>query len=126
MTLAGANIRCTIIAINYADDDDVGGAVITGTVAHTNVIGRIESNEDEQLLLQQGLETVRTFNALLVPPTITVRERDELEITAPGHHPYYGVRFRIMGVQYPSTDLRNPNSYIRLSMVRSVRSHGNQ
>lgn len=123
---AGMTSRVRIWRIDFDDDDIVGGAMITGSVAHSNVHARIESNPEDQLLLQQGLETVRTFNALIVPGSLDVRERDELEVTAPAHHPYYGVRFRIVGVQYSSMDRYNPNNYMRLSMIRSVRSHGLQ
>ena len=124
---AGFNTRVNIWRIDYDSDDVVGGAMITGTVAHSNVIARIEANEQEQLLMQQpGLETVRTFNALIIPGSLDVRERDELEITAPVHHPYYGVRFRIVGVQYSSMDRYNPNNYMRLSMTREVVSHALQ
>jgi hypothetical protein len=98
----------------------------TGTVLHSNVHARIEANPEDQLLLQQGLETIRTFNALIAPGTLDVRERDELEIYRPVYHQYYGVRFRIVGVQYSSMDKYNPNNYMRLSMIRSVRSHGVQ
>jgi len=123
---AGMTSRVRIWRIDFDDDDIVGGAVITGSVAHSNVHARIESNPEEQVLLQQGLQTLRTFNALIVPGSLDVRERDELEVTAPVHHPYYGVRFRITGVQYSSMDRYNPNNYMRLSMVRDVRSHALQ
>ena len=123
---AGYNTRVRIHRINYANDYSVGGAVITGTVAHEHVMGRVEANPEDQLLMQQGLETVRTFNALIVPGTLDVRERDELEITAPDYHPYYAARFRIVGVQFSSMDKYNPNAYMRLSMIREVRSHANQ
>lgn len=124
---AGMNTVVRIHRINYADDDIVGGAVITGTVTHSNVHARIEANPEEQLLIQQpGLETTRTFDALIKPGSLDVRERDELEIYKPTYHPYYGVRFRIVGVQYSSMDKYNPNNYMRLSMIRSVRSHANQ
>jgi hypothetical protein len=108
------------------DDDVVGGARISGTVAYTDIRARIEANPDEQLLLQQGLETERTFNALIVPGTYDIRERDELEITAPTYHPYYAVRFRIVGIQFSSMDASNPNNYARLALKRSVRSHASQ
>jgi hypothetical protein len=108
------------------DDDIVGGARVSGTVAYTDIRARIEANPENQLLLQQGLETVRTFNALIVPGTLDIRERDELEVTAPSYHPYYAARFRIVGIQYSSMDGSNPNNYARLSMIRSVRSHAAQ
>jgi hypothetical protein len=122
----GMNSKVRIWRYDYGDDDTVGGAQPTGTVAHYNLHARVEANPEDQLLLQQGLETVRTFNALIVPGSLDVRERDELEITAPTYHPYYNVRFRIVGVQFSSMDKYNPNNYMRLSMIRSVRSHGNR
>jgi hypothetical protein len=122
----GMNNRVRIWRIDYDSDDVVGGAMPTGTVAHSNVHARVEANPEDQLLLQQGLETVRTFNALIVPGSLDVRERDELEIYRPVYHPYYGVRFRIVGIQYSSMDKYNPNNYMRLSMIRSVRSHAVQ
>jgi hypothetical protein len=60
----GMNNRVRIWRIDYDSDDIVGGAMPTGTVAHSNVHARVEANPEDQLLLQQGLETVRTFNAL--------------------------------------------------------------
>jgi hypothetical protein len=122
----GMTTRVRIHRYSYDEDDAVGGAMPTGTVLHSNVHARIEANPEDQLLLQQGLETIRTFNALIAPGTLDVRERDELEIYRPVYHQYYGVRFRIVGVQYSSMDKYNPNNYMRLSMIRSVRSHGVQ
>ena len=124
---AGMTCRGRIWKIDYGDDDIVGGAMITGSVVYSNVPARIESNPEEQVLLQQGLQTLRTFNALIViPGSPDVQERYEFEVTTPVHHPYYSVRFRITGIQYSSMDRYNPNNYIRLSMTRSVKSHANQ
>ena len=123
---AGMNCKVRLWRMENLDDDIVGGAVVSGTAAYSNIRARIEANPDEQLLLQQGLETTRTFNALVVPGTLDIRERDELEVIAPSNHIYYSTRFRIMGVQYSSMDTSNPNNYARLSMIRSVRSHNVQ
>ena len=123
---AGMTCRGRIWKIDYGDDDIVGGAMITGSVVYSNVPARIESNPEEQVLLQQGLQTLRTFNALIVPGSLDVKERDELEVIAPSNHIYYAARFRIMGIQYSSMDTSNPNNYARLSMVRSVESRAVQ
>lgn len=124
--MAGYNTQVQIIRYTAQDDDPVGGALLTGTVVYEYVRARIEANPQDELFLQQGLETIKTFNALVIPGTLDIRERDELEIVAPEYHPYYGVHFRILSVQRSSMDLRNPNVYTRLSMVRSVRSHATQ
>jgi hypothetical protein len=108
------------------DDDSVGGARVSGTAIHDYVRARIEANPEEQILVQQGLETPRTFNALIVPGTLDIRERDELEIVKPVDHVYYGQRFRIIGIQFSSMDGSNPNNYARLSLNRNVRAHAIQ
>jgi hypothetical protein len=123
---AGMNSRVRIWRLANEADDVVGGAMLTGSVQYEDVRARIEANPEDQLLLQQGLETTKTFNALVVPGTLDILERDELQITRPTHHPYYAVRFRIVGVQRSSMDNYNPNTYTRLSMVRSVTSHAVQ
>ena len=123
---AGMNCRVRIWRMEQQPDDVVGGSILTGTVQFDNVMARVEANPEDQLLLQQGLETVKTFNALVVPGTLDIMERDELEITRPVYHPYYAVRFRIVGVQRSSMDNYNPNVYTRLSMIRSVTSHAVQ
>ena len=123
---AGMNCKARIWRMLQKDDDEVGGSILTGTVQYDNILARIEANPEDQLLLQQGLETVKTFNALVVPGTLNILERDELEITKPVYHPYYAVRFRIVGVQRSSMDNYNPNVYTRLSMIRSVTAHAIQ
>ena len=123
---AGMNTRVRIWRMFQEDDDIVGGSIITGSVQYDNLLARIEANPEDQLLLQQGLETTKTFNALVIPGTLDILERDELEITKPVHHPYYAVRFRITSVQRSSMDSYNPNVYTRLSMIRSVTSHAVQ
>jgi hypothetical protein len=122
----GMNTRVRIHRYSYEDDDVVGGAQPTGTVLYNHAYARIEGNPEDQLFMQQGLETERTFNALITPGTLDIRERDELEIYRPSSHPYYGVHFRIVGVQFSSMDRSNPNNYTRISMKRSVRSHAVQ
>lgn len=123
---AGMNTRVRIWRMSNIDDDTVGGARVSGTVAYDYVRARIEGNPEEQILLQQGLEAPRTFNALIVPGNLDVRERDELEIVRPTDHIYYGERFRIVGIQFSSMDGSNPNNYTRLAMTRSERAHASQ
>lgn len=125
MTLAGNNIQIQIFRINYSDDDVVGGANITGTFIG-KYPARLQATPQEQLLLQQGLETERTFKVNLVPGYLDIRERDELEICAPTDHVYYGQRFRIRGVSYSSMNKRDPRNYMQLTLTRDVRAHDRQ
>jgi len=120
--IAGNNIKVRIFRINYVNDDIVGGAVVTGTVIG-DYPARLQANPEEQLLLQQGLETERTFKINIVPGYLDIRERDELMVIAPTDHVYYGKWFRVRGVSYSSLNKRDPRNYMMLTVSRSVRSH---
>lgn len=123
---AGLNQRVKIWRMVNYSDDEVGGAQVTGTVVYENVLARIDSKHPEQQLLQQGYETIKTFTAILVPGTLDIRERDELEVTQPVDDVEFGWRYRIIGVQYSTHNRRDPRNYLMLNMVRSTRAHTKQ
>jgi hypothetical protein len=123
--VAGMDCKVRIWRLTDQDDDVVGGAVLSGTVQYANMYARLDAVPSEQLLVQQGLETTKTFTATLVPGTYDVRERDELEVTAPHDHIFYGNRFRIIEVRRLFNP-RNPNNYMVVTMERRIRAHGVQ
>ena len=120
---AGTNLLCSIYRYTESDDDIVGGAVVTGTAVYDNIPIRIEEQPVQQLLLQQGLETVKTFDAIVVPGTLVIKERDEIEVTFPVEDVRYGKRYRIINSRPSSMNTRDPRSYISLTLVRSERAH---
>ena len=124
--VAGLNFRVNIWRVNYSTDDEIGGAVVTGTYVYNNVQARMQGNKPEQVLLQQGLETDRTFNVVLIPGTLDIRERDEIEVCQPIEHVYYGQRFRIRSILYSDLNPRDRRNYLMLSVSRSIRSHEQQ
>lgn len=121
--VAGTNIRSSIFRMIEGTDDYVGGATVTGSAVYTGVLTRFESQPEDQIFVAQGLETLRTYKATIVPGTLTIKERDELQITHPIDHPYYGKRFRITSMQYSTHNPRDPRNYILLQLVRSERAH---
>jgi hypothetical protein len=120
---AGLDRRCTIWRILEAPDDLVGGAMTTGSAVYTNVAIRIDEKPVEQILLQQGLEITKTFDAIVIPATMVIKERDEVEITYPVDDAMYGERFRIINVSRSPWVTRHPSSYITFMLVRSERAH---
>lgn len=124
--VAGLNVRFRIWRYTAQNDDAVGGAILSGTVSYDQVQARFQSNPLSQLLLQQGLEANRTYSAVIVPGTLDVRERDEVEVIQPLDHVYYGQRFRIVGMQYSDHNRRDPRNYIMLTMSRSDEAHAHQ
>jgi len=124
--VAGMNCKVRIWRMTNQDDDIVGGAVISGSLQYANMYARLDEIPSEQLLLQQGLETVNSFTATIVPGDKDIRERDELEVTHPYDHVYYGERFRIIEVRKQIFNPRNPNNYMVVTMDRRIRAHGVQ
>lgn len=121
--VAGENCRSTIFRITQGTDDYVGGATVTGSAVYEGVLTHFEQEPEDQIFAAQGLETLRTFKATIVPGTLVIKERDELMITHPIDHPEYGNRFRITSMQHTSHNPRDPRNYLLLQLVRSVKAH---
>lgn len=127
MTIA-KNVVVRIWRIDNADDNAVGGAVVTGSVYgnYYGYAGRLEEVPAQQLLLQQGLEVDKTFRLLLWPGNLPIQERWEIEVIKPEDHIYYGERFRIRGVTFSSLTVRDPRQYMMLTLSRSIYAHARQ
>jgi hypothetical protein len=119
---AGLNLKGTVWRMNQSSDDIVGGSVITGTMAYQNLAMRLNALRPSQVLLEQGLEVDRLFNASLLGRDVVINERDEIQITWPLHHPYHGERFRVLGVQLDSRRRRYGHTEITLSRIEKSRS----
>ena len=121
--MLGLNLLFDIVRINYQNDDEVGGAVTTGTVVHTGVRGRLQGTPPEQVLLMQGLEVNRTLRFTLQPGNLDIRERDYARITYPTNHNYYNQDLRVVGVTFSNFSPNDPRDYMIVDVSRSLRSH---
>jgi hypothetical protein len=117
--MQGLNLLGTIWRMNQADDDEVGGALLTGTPVANSLPMAISSQAPLQASLEQGLEVDAAYTAT-VKCGITIYERDELEVTCPTHSPHYGLRFRVVGIQEPKR-LRAMEKHLTLRRVRRSR-----
>jgi len=116
---AGLNLQGNIIKFTYADDE-VGGAVPSGTVVYTPVFARISAMKPTQVLLEQGLETPEIYSGILSysPPTGTfyVEQNFQYEVTWPPISSYYGKKFVIIGIQ--PTPYDDQRRYLLVTMRR--------
>jgi hypothetical protein len=124
--VAGLNVKFDIWRWNYATDDEVGGSVGTGTYSYRNVAGRFQQLPEEQVFLQQGLEIVKTFSCIVVPATMDIDERDEIEVVCPANHYYFGNRFRVINARPSDFNPSDSRNYLMLTLVRSVEAHSTQ
>lgn len=123
---AGMNLRLDVWRVSYSSDDVVGGAQPTGTVAYSNIYGRWLPSRPTQEFLEQGLETEKIYRMALVPGTLLIYERDEIEIKKPLNHKYKEKFFRVLGVEETSMHPNDPRGQIILTLSRSERAHGEQ
>ena len=125
--VAGFNIKVSVWRVSFATaDDEVGGAITTGTYVYTNIPARLHEKPTDHVFFQQGIETVKTFQMTVKPSTLVIHERDEIEITWPSEHRFYQDRFRVMGDAYSNFHPREERGYLILDLTRSVRAHANQ
>lgn len=121
--MAGESFRVDVWRISQLADDSVGGANVTGTVVYAGLPARIVTTPEEMLLVQQGLETLRTFQVRLRPGTVDVRENDEIEFTFPATGHFYGKKFRVIGVSFSGMTPHDPRGQLVLTVNRSEEAH---
>jgi len=121
---AGNNTLVDIIRLTYPADDEVGGAVPSGTVLYADVQARIQATTPIPAYAIQGLETSKIMTAELYPGTLDVEEYDELQVKSPPNSPYYLLKFRIDTVQRSNMHPGDPRGYLLLTLVRAT-LHGN-
>jgi len=107
------------------DDDQVGGAMVSGTIVYDDVPCRLTPVAASQLLLQQGLEVQRTMNVLTRPASMVIYERDVIEIVRPTYHPNYGQRFRVLDVERTAVHPADRRGYMTLVVDRYDRTRQN-
>lgn len=123
---AGFDLKGKVWRIFYPDDDNIGGAQSSGTVIYNPIDLRLHAIEPDQVFLQQGLETIKTFRATVRDHTLMIYERDEIEIIWPPEHHYYGDRFRVDGNMESNFHPRDTRGYLILNVSRSERAHAKQ
>jgi hypothetical protein len=119
---AGLNCKVKFVRLVYTDDV-VGGAVGTATVLHANIDARIEEVPTQTQFLQQGLETVKIFNAMFWGHDLQFSEQDQVEVTSPPNHRYYGKKFRVVSETDPNNHPAQKRNYYLAKLTRSQFSH---
>lgn len=105
--------------IESPNDDDIGGARPSGTIVYDNVPARIQSLKPTQVLLEQGLELPRMFNIVVRPATMNIKHNQQVEFILPVNSKFYGLKFRIVGLQETSMHPSNSRDFILLTVKRT-------
>jgi len=115
---AGLNVRIKVWRLAERSDDDVGGAVVTGTVLYDTADARLQALKPSPLLLQQGLEVESLFRLMVQCSDRPYEEYDEVEIVWPIQHKYYGERFKIIKVQEDSLHPFDRRSFVEFTLSK--------
>ncbi|NGX44870.1 MAG: hypothetical protein K940chlam2_00010 [Chlamydiae bacterium] len=105
-------------------DDDVGGAVETGTYLARGVAGNLSMMGPSQMSLEQGLEVPALADIFLRPRpgSVVIRERDQLQVVGPPAHPNLGEYWRIESVDTPPMHPANRKSFFTIKASRVDRT----
>lgn len=122
---AGNNVLVRIYRFSYPQDDEVGGALPSGTIVHQSVEARLQDSSPIPAFAIQGVETNKIHQAYVYPGTLDIREFDQLEVVSPPNHPYINLKMRIDTVQKSNFHPADPRAYILLTMVRSIKRGNN-
>ena len=95
--VAGITLLCQVWDYNYPADDDIGGALPSGTMLYENVALRIQSNRPTQAIREQGIVGVDTYLGMVRDYTLDIENNNEILITAPASSHYYNKRYRVIG-----------------------------
>ncbi len=82
-------------SVTAQDDDEVGGAQLSGTYVQS-FNAHFQEDAVDSSFYQQGLEVDRIFSCWTLPIRLGIKARDEVEITSPTSHPYFGRRFKVL------------------------------
>lgn len=115
---AGLNARVKVWRIVEQDDDDHGGAIVSGTVLYDTTDARLQAIKPSPLLLQQGLEVDSLFRLIVQSSERDYREYDEVEVIWPPKHKYCGNRFRIIKVQEDALHPCDRRSFVEFTLSK--------
>jgi len=117
---AGYVLSGKIWEYTFTDDDEVGGAVPSGSVAYENVQMRLQNSRNSLDLTIQGFEASKYFSAVLQPrPGMNLVERKHFfQPTSPPNSRYYLKMFRIVNIQEPNFHPSDPRRYLILNLER--------
>jgi hypothetical protein len=119
---AGMNAQMRIWRMVNVADDDVGGALMSGTVVYDCVYCRLTPLRATQFLLEQGLETERMATIITRPDTMLIYERDLVEIVGPPYHPQYAQRWRVVDVERTGMHPADRRGFLHLTVSRYDRA----
>ena len=120
---AGLNIHVRFWRMTTPVDDEIGGAVPTGTIVYQDIAARIEPMRPDYLLIQQGIETSNLYTCVCRPPNLAIKEYDEAEVVFPLNHNMINKRLLVRNIQDTSLHPSDSRGYLVVTLERKNDAH---
>lgn len=121
--VAGLRLQVRLHSMVQETDDEVGGSIVSGTVSYMSIPAAVQYLKPSLLLLEQGVETRRMARVMVQPGSLTIYERDELEIVGPPGHDDLGLFFRVESVERTGLSPNDPRArHLTLTCERIERT----
>ena len=120
---AGLNIHIRFWRMTTPVDDEIGGAVPTGTIIYDDVPARIEPVRPDYVLIQQGIETTNLYTCVCRPANLAIKEYDEAEVVFPLNHNLINKRLLVRNIQDTSIHPSDSRGYLVLTLERKFDAH---
>jgi hypothetical protein len=120
---AGLNIHVRFWRMTTPVDDEIGGALPTGTIIYDDIHARIEPMRPDYLLIQQGIETNNLYTCVCRPPNLAIKEYDEVEVVFPLNHNMINKRMLVRNIQDTSIHPSDSRGYLVLTLERKFDAH---
>jgi|WetSurMetagenome_2_1015567.scaffolds.fasta_scaffold00049_86 hypothetical protein len=120
---AGLNIHVRFWRMTTPVDDEIGGALPTGTIIYDDISARIEPVRPDYILIQQGIETTNLYTCVCRPPNLAIKEYDEVEVVFPLNHNLINKRMLVRNIQDTSIHPSDSRGYLILTLQRKFDAH---
>jgi hypothetical protein len=121
MMTAGYNIKVNIHRHVKQNDDEIGGADSYDKKRYLNVPARLEASRPMLTIMDQGLETIESWQLMIRP--LLVAENDEVEVSWPINHRFYGKYLKVIGISDTSMNPMDSRSYEIYTVRRIDHAH---
>ena len=119
----GRNVHVQIWRYTTPVDDNIGGAVPTGTVTYPDILARLEPAKTDYMLLSQGIEVLDMYTLWVTPALLNIQEMDEVTVIAPTNHPLHNVTFLVQPIQGSSLHPDDTRGFMTIVLSRKPRAH---
>lgn len=119
--IIGLNLKLNVFQITELADDEVGGAVPTGTYVGW-VWARLDEIPTSAILMSQGIENMQLIQAEIQHSAVPISENDQVEVIFPANHRFLNQRLKVREIRSSSMNPSDPRHFRAAMLARIIQS----